>query len=99
MNLQSGAFGDPANPRTLILFWNKMESLHYPGAAETKAYLEEELKRAEQAQAAQMQAMQAQAMREQQTQATQAMAAEVSQKQAEVRRAIPPQMIKNTERG
>ena len=99
MNLQSGAFGDPANPRTLILFWNKMESLHYPGAAETKAYLEEELKRAEQAQAAQMQAMQAQAMREQQTQATQAMAAEVSQKQAEVRRAIPPQMIKNAERG
>lgn len=53
MNLQSGAFGDPAQLQTLILFWSKMELLHYPGAGETKAYLEEELKR--QQAAAQMQ--------------------------------------------
>ena len=45
MNFQSGAFGDPAQLRTLILFWTKMELLHYPGAGETRAYLEEELKR------------------------------------------------------
>lgn len=53
MNLQSGAFGDPTQLQTLILFWSKMELLHYPGAGETKAYLEEELKR--QQAAAQMQ--------------------------------------------
>ena len=40
MNLQTGAFGDPTNLRTLILFWTKMELLHYPGAGDTKTYLE-----------------------------------------------------------
>lgn len=44
MNLQSGAFGDPTQLPTLILFWGKMELLHYPGAGETKKYLEEQLK-------------------------------------------------------
>lgn len=39
MNLESGAFGDPASLETLILFWSKMEMLHYPGAGETKRYL------------------------------------------------------------
>lgn len=57
MNLQTGAFGDPASTETLILFWNKMEMLHYPGAGETKAFLEEKLQK-EQAQQAQMQQMQ-----------------------------------------
>lgn len=67
-NLQSGAFGDPTSTETLILFWGKMELLHYPGAASTKKYLEEKLQR-EQEQAAQMQqmqlAMQAQQMQQQ----------------------------------
>lgn len=45
MNLQTGAFGDPSQLQTLILFWTKMELLHYPGAGETRAYLEEELRR------------------------------------------------------
>ena len=58
MNLQTGAFGNPQQTETLILFWGKMEELHYPGAATTKKFLEERLER-EQA-AAQM-AMQAQA--------------------------------------
>ena len=63
MNFQSGAFGDPTQIQTLILFWTKMELLHYPGAGETKAYLEEELERQQaaaqmqQQMAAQMQAM------------------------------------------
>lgn len=57
MNLQTGAFGDPASLQTLILFWMKMEMLHYPGAGETKTYLEEEQKR---------QVMQQQAMMRQQ---------------------------------
>ena len=58
MNLQTGAFGDPSAIETIILFWSKMETLHYPGAAETKKVLEERL-REQQAQA-QAQAEQAQ---------------------------------------
>ena len=53
MNLQSGAFGDPTNVNTLILFWSKMEMLHYPGAGETKKYLEEEAARQQEMAAAQ----------------------------------------------
>ena len=45
MNLQTGAFGDPKQTETLILFWGKMEMLHYPGAGETKKYLEDRLQR------------------------------------------------------
>lgn len=72
MNLQTGAFGDPTNLQTLILFWTKMEMLHYPGAGETKSYLEEELQR-QQAQQQQMMQMQAQ-MQQQQMQVQQAQA-------------------------
>ena len=55
MNLQTGAFGDPKQTETLILFWSKMEELHYPGAGATRKYLEE---RAE-TERAQMEMMQA----------------------------------------
>lgn len=48
-NLQSGAFGDPTDPETLILFWTKMEMLHYPGAGETKRFLEEKLQKQQEA--------------------------------------------------
>lgn len=74
MNLQTGAFGDPAATETLILFWTKMEMLHYPGAGQTKKYLEEKLQREQekaqqiQMQQAQIQQMQAQASAAQQTQ-------------------------------
>lgn len=51
MNLTQGAFGDPTSLETLILFWTKMELLHYPGAAETKRVLESKLQEAKQAQA------------------------------------------------
>ena len=59
-NLEGGAFGDPADLETLILFWAKMEELHYPGAAQTKKHLEEKMQRqqemaAQQAAAQQMQ--------------------------------------------
>lgn len=57
MNLQTGAFGDPTKTETLILFWSKMEELHYPGAASTKGFLEERLQQ-EQAAAQQMQMIQ-----------------------------------------
>ena len=59
MNLQTGAFGDPSSTETLILFWSKMEELHYPGAGETKEYLEKRLQQ-EQQRAAQAQQMQIQ---------------------------------------
>ena len=52
MNLQSGAFGDPRQTDTLILFWGKMEELHYPGAGTTKKFLEEKQEREQQAQQA-----------------------------------------------
>lgn len=45
MNLQTGAFGDPNDIRTLVLFWSKMEMLHYPGAGETKSFLEDALQK------------------------------------------------------
>ena len=49
MNLQTGAFGNPQDTETLILFWTKMEELHYPGAAATRKYLEERRERERQA--------------------------------------------------
>lgn len=52
MNLQSGAFGDPTSIETLILFWDKMASHHYPGAGLTKQYLEDKLQRERAMQAA-----------------------------------------------
>lgn len=71
MNLQTGAFGDPTKTETLILFWGKMELLHYPGAGSTKAYLEERLQR-EQEMAQMMQKMQS-AQQSQIVQGTQTM--------------------------
>lgn len=61
MNLQTGAFGDPGSTDTLILFWSKMEELHYPGAGATKKFLEDRLAREQQAmqQQAEMQQQQA----------------------------------------
>lgn len=65
LNLQTGAFGDPASIETLILFWTKMDMLHYPGAGETLAYLEEMQRRQQAVQQTQMQ-MQARQMAAQQ---------------------------------
>jgi hypothetical protein len=47
MNLSSGTFGNPQEYATLILFWSKMEELHYPGAGDTKKWLEERAAEAE----------------------------------------------------
>lgn len=67
-NLQTGAFGDPTDIETLILFWAKMEELHYPGAGQTKKHLEEKAQRAEEMQRmqAEMQHMQQEMQRAQQ---------------------------------
>ena len=53
MNLQTGAFGDPNDPETLIMFWEMMAGQHYPGAAEIRERLEK--KRQEQLAQMQMQ--------------------------------------------
>ncbi len=45
-----GAFGNPQEMDTQILFWSKLELLHYPGAADTKEYLEQRKQAQEQAQ-------------------------------------------------
>lgn len=64
MNLQTGAFGNPQDISTLILFWGKMRDLHYPTAGDIKAYLEDALRQQQEAammqqqQAARMAAMQ-----------------------------------------
>ena len=63
MNLQSGAFGDPTDIDTLILFWQKMSEQHYPMAEETKEWLED--KKANDMLLAQQQAMQQQQMQAQ----------------------------------
>ncbi len=61
MNLTSGAFGNPQDIATLLLFWAKMETLHYPGASETKRYLEEQQRKQEMQRQMAMQMQQAQA--------------------------------------
>ncbi len=64
--LQMGAFGNPQDINTLILYWTKMRLLHYPGAEDTLEYLEQ-LAQQQMAQQAQMAAQQA-AMQEAQRQ-------------------------------
>ncbi len=44
---QLGAFGDPHEEDTRILFWSKLEQLHYPGASDTQEYLEKRKQEAE----------------------------------------------------
>lgn len=84
-NLESGAFGDPTQLKTLILFWGKMEMLHYPGAGETRKYLEEELQAQQLAQ--QQAQQQAQQMQQMQMQA-QAQAQQAAQQQAGMEQAV-----------
>lgn len=39
----AGCFGDPRDPGALIALWTKLELLHYPGAGDTRSWLEERL--------------------------------------------------------
>lgn len=72
MNLQTGAFGDPAQMQTLLLFWQKMAMLHYPGAEETKKAIQEQIQ-------AQQEAAQRQAQMQAQMQLQQAGTQQVQQ--------------------
>lgn len=70
-NFQSGAFGNPAELDTLILFWTKMAMLHYPGATDTRDFLEQkkrEMQMAQQMQAQQQQMAQMRTLRSGMTQ-------------------------------
>lgn len=60
MNYQTGAYGPPSDPRSMLLFWRTMERLHYPGASQTAAQIEEQARQQQQMQT-QAAAMSAQA--------------------------------------
>ena len=51
---QMGAFGQPGSMDALLLYWTKLELLHYPGASDTKEYLEQIREQQMQLQAQQM---------------------------------------------
>ena len=61
--LLNGAFGQPQALETLLLYWTKMELLHYPGASDTKEYLVK-LREEQMQQQMQMQQMQLQQERQ-----------------------------------
>ncbi len=54
-HLQAGAYGNPTDVNALIIYWTKMEELHYPGAGNTKKLLEEQRQQQQQQQALLMQ--------------------------------------------
>jgi len=54
-NFMSGAYGDPADASTIVMYWQMMNSLHYPGS---KQALEFASSRLQQQQAAQQEAQQ-----------------------------------------
>jgi len=89
MNLQTGAFGDPAALETLIIFWKRMEQLHYPGAGDTRKVLEERLQ--QQIEQAQMQMAMEQQM-QQEAMAQQAVARGVAEgvSEAQLREGVLP---------
>ncbi len=61
MNLRDGAFGNPNDLRTLIMFWGMMARQHYPFATETKEMLEQQLQEQQTQQMQQMAAVPEQA--------------------------------------
>ena len=88
-NLQTGAFGDPTDIETLILFWAKMEELHDPGAGQTKKHLEEKAQRAEE-----MQRMQAEMQRmQQEMQRAQGTPQETPEGGAAAGEELPPEVL------
>lgn len=44
-NLQMGAYGDPAQPQTLLIYWLNMQSAHYPYARDNVVRIQEEIRR------------------------------------------------------
>ena len=71
---QMGAFGQPGTPDALLLYWTKLELLHYPGASDTKEYLEKQQEKQQRQLVEQQQAQQAMQMQQMQMQQGQAQA-------------------------
>lgn len=44
-NFQSGAYGDPKQPQTQLIFWQNMERAHYPWAQDNVERIEAEIQR------------------------------------------------------
>lgn len=47
-NFQAGAFGDPADPYTRLIFWQNMERAHYPWARDTVERIKAQIQTAQQ---------------------------------------------------
>lgn len=55
-NFTSGAYGDPRDVSTIVMYWQMMNSLHYPGAKQALNYATDRLEQQQQAQQIQQQA-------------------------------------------
>lgn len=55
-NFTSGAYGDPRDVSTIVMYWQMMNSLHYPGAKQALNYATERLEQQQAAQQIQQQA-------------------------------------------
>ena len=53
-NFEGGAYGDPLQIDTLIMYWNMMDSLHYPGAKQVLSELSARLEKQQKMQKEQM---------------------------------------------
>ena len=49
-NFISGAYGDPADANTLVMYWQMMDTLHYPGAKQALKFASDRLQRQQEAQ-------------------------------------------------
>lgn len=86
-NFQQGAFGNPQDLQTLILFWSKMAILHYPGAEDTR----DELKKMFEQQQAMMQQQMMMQQQVEQAARQQAQADVMAEEQPEAP-TLPPNM-------
>lgn len=53
-NFMSGAYGDPTDVNTLVMYWQMMNALHYPGAKQALEFASQRLQNQMEAQEAQM---------------------------------------------
>lgn len=54
--LQMGAFGNPQDPQTLLMFWTELEKLHYPNASDAREFIQQRIQQMQEQQMAQQQA-------------------------------------------
>lgn len=59
-NFTSGAYGDPADVNTVVMYWQMMDTLHYPGAKQALQFATNRLQQQQEAQAQAQQVQQQQ---------------------------------------